>query len=101
MEQEEPQLTPAEECCRRLNVARKNYRLAVRWYREVLCYRGAVSGFNRRGDEWKQEAEEGWLADDAQFAYDEVISDIKRYREAIGLLTKQWHELKEKENDGK
>lgn len=95
MANEKPQLTPAEECCRKLNMARRNYRLAVRWYREVLCYRGTV-----RGDEWKHKGEEGWLAEDAQFAYDEVISDIQRYRASISYLTKEWEELREKENDG-
>ncbi len=96
MSDEKPQLTPAQECCRQLNMARRSYRLAVRWYREVLCYRGTV-----RGDEWKQEGEESWLAEDSQFAYDEVIDDIKRYRELINYLTKKWHKLKEQDNDGK
>lgn len=94
MQEKEIPLTECQIACKQLNQARRNYRLAVRWYREVLSYRGTV-----RGDEWKQDNEEGWLAEDAQFAYDEVISDIKRYRESINSLTKKWYKLKEKEND--
>lgn len=94
MQNKEAQSTEYQTVCKELNHARRNYRLAVRWYREVLSYRGTV-----RGDEWKQENEEGWLADDAQFAYDEVISDIKRYRESINSLTKKWHRLKKEEQN--
>jgi hypothetical protein len=87
---EQQPLTESQLTCRNLNQARRNYRLAVRWYREVLAYRGTV-----RGDEWKQECEEGWLAEDAEFAYNEVIDDIKRYRESISSLTAEWQKLKE------
>jgi len=58
---------------------KKNYRAAVRWYREVLAYRNTV-----RGDEWKTEG--SWIAEDAEVAYNEVIEDIMGYREQIDRI---------------
>ena len=78
---------------KRLFNARKNYRASIRWYKEVLGYRATVVG-----DEWKQKGEESWLAEDAEFEYDEVVKDIKRYRELINILKKRWDELQENDN---
>jgi len=62
-----------------LTQTKKNYRAAVRWYREVLAYRNTV-----RGDEWKPEG--SWIAEDAEVAYDEVIEDIMGYRKQIDRI---------------
>jgi len=68
--------------------AKKNYRAAVRWYREVLAYRNTV-----RGDEWKNEG--SWIADDAEVAYNEVVKDIKIFRQRISKIRRL---LKENED---
>ena len=70
-----------KEICKRLSIAKKNYRASIRWYREVLGYRATVSG-----DVWKEEGQ--WLSDDAEFAYDEVVEDISRYRKRINFWVK-------------
>lgn len=68
-----------EELVKALGSAKRNYRAAVRWYREVLQYRNTV-----RGDEWKTDG--SWIADDAEVAYNEAIEDIKKYRNQIGRI---------------
>jgi len=71
-----------DEISKKLGAAQKNYRLAVRWYRDVLAYRASV-----RGDEWKAEGK--WLVDDAELAYKEVVEDIQRFRKEINSLKRQ------------
>jgi len=66
-----------------LTSARKNYRAAVRWYREVLLYRTSTEGDEWRGDD------KGWLSLDSKYAHDEVIKDIRYYRDKINKLKKQ------------
>ncbi len=66
----------------KLNNAKKNYRLAVRWYREVLLYRSST-----QGDEWKSEGL--WMMEDSKNAYDDVVSDIRYYRAQINKYKEQ------------
>jgi len=66
----------------KLAAARKNYRCAVRWYKEAINYRNSVSG-----DDWR--ADGMWLKEDAALAYKEVVDDIKTYRNQIEKLKEE------------
>lgn len=62
--------------------AMKNYRGAVKWFRETIAYKNSVVG-----NEWAEDGK--WLIDDSDYAYKEVINDIKKYRNEINSIKLQ------------
>ena len=62
--------------------AMRNYRGAVRWFKETITYRAAVAG-----NEWTDQGK--WLIADAADSYREVIVDIKKFRRQIDTLKRK------------
>ena len=89
-------LSEKKQLLKRLNHAQRNYRIAVRWFRDTLSYKNIV------GDAWTTgRADE--LKSDADVAHKEAVAEIFRWRKTINSTRKKLMDLvdKERKENGK